>query len=166
MVPTPAPAPQAQPAAKSQPSFDDDAVEPQYTPSSTASQSLDDSLVLDETIIDELIDDISMTASVVTEMPAPPEGPVFDSGPVSEVHHAPPTSRATPIPTHRPVGVTSSVLEKLSSARTEVEILLLGSDTTINGVLTWNENGLIGVESGDDLYTIPLSSVSFIRSRT
>ncbi len=42
-----------------------------------AGQSLEDSLVLDETIIDELIDDISMTASVVTEGPTPP-GPEED----------------------------------------------------------------------------------------
>jgi hypothetical protein len=162
VVPTPAASDQSQ---QSQASFSDDSQEPRYEPTATGGQSLDDSLVLDETIIDELIDDISMTASVVTEVPGPPVGPVYDSGYESVVHHEPPISLAQSVSTHRPGATTSSVLEKLSSSRTEVEILLLGSDTTINGLLIWSENGLIGLESGDDLYTIPLSSVSFIRSR-
>jgi hypothetical protein len=165
VVPTPAPAAKPQPTAKAQAAYAGEPQEPRFEPTATSGQSLDDSLVLDETIIDELIDDISMTASVVTEMPVPPEGPVYDSGHVTTIEAEPTTSRVTSAPTRRPSGITSSVLERLSSSRTEVEILLLGSDTTINGVLIWNEDGLIGVESGDDLYTIPLSSVSFIRSR-
>jgi hypothetical protein len=135
-----------------------------------SAQTVDDSLVLDETIIDELIDDISMTGSVVADVP-------ITSGDTPIVSQAP--SRETPgvEPAYHavgnsgsgrrrlaPVSASSSVLEELSSSRTEVEISLLGTDTTINGILIWNENGLIGVESGEDLYTIPLTSVSFIKS--
>lgn len=132
-----------------------------------AGQSLEDSLVLDETIIDELIDDISMTASVVTEGPTPP-GPEedyeaeVDSDIVTSVEPAPVITGRTSVSS---VAATSSILEKLSSSRTEVEISLVGSETVINGILIWNDDGLIGVEAGRDHYTIPLSSVSFIKSR-
>ncbi len=70
--------------------------------------------------------------------------------------------------TYAPVqpSVTSTVLEKLSAKRAAVEISLLGSNHKISGTLTWNENGLIGVESGGELYTIPISSVSFMKSKT
>jgi hypothetical protein len=130
-------------------------------------QSLEDSLVLDETIIDELIDDISMTASVVTEGPTPP-GPEedyeaeVDSDIVTSVEPGPVITGRTSISS---VAATSSILERLSSSRTEVEISLVGSETIINGILIWNDDGLIGVEAGRDHYTIPLSSVSFIKSR-
>jgi hypothetical protein len=161
VVPPPVrPAPVPQPSAP-KPAFAEEPREPRYEP--VAGQSLDDSLVLDETIIDELIDDISMTASLVADTPAPAERPVYDAGPSVQ-----PPSGVTTTSAARAVGpsvVTSSVLERLSTSRTEVEISLVGSDTTINGILTWNENGLIGVESGEDIYTIPLSSVSFIRSK-
>lgn len=125
-----------------------------------------DSLIVDETIIDELIDDISMTASVVTEAPAD-EGD-FEPEPPSQGISLPGT--AEPTTATRPVAVAplvshSQVLSRLSSSKTMVEISLIGSEDLINGVLVWNENGLIGVESGSDLYTIPLSSVSFIKSR-
>jgi hypothetical protein len=151
-------------AQESQPAFDEEAQEPRYAPSAVSAHSVEDSLVLDETIIDELIDDISMTSSAVTEEPTP-QGPVFDSGREAAAYTSPPTSRVRSFPRQPPSGVTTNVLGRLSSSKTEVEILLIGSDTTINGVLVWTEDGLIGVESGDDLYTIPLSSVSFIRSR-
>ncbi|MBI5250825.1 MAG: hypothetical protein HY912_15155 [Desulfomonile tiedjei] len=134
-----------------------------------AGQSLEDSLVLDETIIDELIDDISMTGSVVADGPLPP-GPDEDYEPEIESDvvtsvESPPVTTTMGRVTSTSVATTSSILEKLSSTKTEVEISLIGSETLINGVLMWNENGLIGVEAGSDLYTIPLSSVSFIKSR-
>ena len=131
-------------------------------------QSVDDSLVLDETIIDELIDDISMAASVVADLPTARSEPVpFSSrSPVDMSVHGPePPSTTAFASASSVIAATSSVLERLSSSRASVEILLLGSDTTITGTLAWNENGLIGVESGGSLYTIPLSSVSFIKSR-
>ena len=167
-------APTAQADSQDAPTFTEDP-EDIPVPGAVSSQTVDDSLVLDETIIDELIDDISMTGSVVADVPTtggespiPPASSPPQSVPVPEpVHPATPSPSAestygrghlTAVPT------TSSVLEKLSSSGTEVEISLLGSNTTINGILIWNENGLIGVESGEDLYTIPLSSVSFIKS--
>ncbi len=154
-------------------------------------QGIDDSLVLDETIIDELIDDISMTGSVVSDpmttsdtAPLPPDEDESDevAAPDSDVYAeddsevmAEPESgvypetdsvRAPTSTTVTPGVAAGSVLRKLSSMQTTVEISLVGSDHVINGTLKWNENGLIGVESGGDLYTIPLSSVSFIKSRT
>lgn len=126
----------------------------------------DDSLVLDETIIDELIDDMSMTASVVTDVASSlEETPAYVGRSVTAVTEFGPSSRATSGIIPAPAPSVSSVLAKLSASRTEVEISLLGSTTIINGFLTWNENGLIGVESGSDLYTIPLSSVAFIKSK-
>jgi hypothetical protein len=133
--------------------------------------SLDDSLVLDETIIDELIDDISMTGTTVSdaggsvpesdeEYLAPPLPP--PSSVVSGVQRSPVAIAGG---TRGAVSTTSSFLERLSSSRTEVEISLIGSANVISGILAWNENGLIGVASGADIYTIPLSSVSFIKSR-
>ncbi|MCX5860983.1 MAG: hypothetical protein NTW27_02510 [Deltaproteobacteria bacterium] len=56
-------------------------------------------------------------------------------------------------------------LERLAASRTEVEIALLGSEITVRGIVTWNEGGLIGVQTGELTYTIPLTSVSFIRYR-
>jgi hypothetical protein len=141
--------------------------ESRYQSPAPPSQGIDDSLVLDETIIDELIDDISMTASVVLEAPMPST----DSGRYGAKPQEPTGPAARPA---RPASVSSIIpsgsaasgaLARLSSSRTEVEISLVGSNEQINGILIWNENGLIGVESGEDLYTIPLSSVSFIRSK-
>lgn len=134
-----------------------------------ATPGIDDSLVLDETIIDELIDDMSMTSVAVdsigpevveegqTRMPSSTEWDVTPAGPTTSV-----------VLDRRPgsmAPVTSSVLEKLSSSRTLVEISLVGSGNLIKGILAWSENGLLGVESGEDLYTIPISSVSYIRSK-
>jgi hypothetical protein len=161
----PPPPPPSAPSAASipvAPSFEEPP-EPEYEPTPVPGQTLDDSLVLDETIIDELIDDISMTGSMVTDL-APPT-----SGVSSYAPPPPPPPAAAPqviaTPTIPSPGVTSSVLARLSAHNAEVEISLLGSDLTITGTLAWNEDGLIGVQSGGDLYTIPLSSVSFIRSR-
>jgi len=133
------------------------------------SPAIDDSLVLDETIIDELIDDMSMTSVAVdsigtsvveegqTRMPSSTEWDVTPAGPTTSV-----------VVDRRPGSmgsVTSSVLEKLSSSRTVVEVSLVGSGNLIKGILAWSENGLLGIESGEDLYTIPISSVSYIRSK-
>jgi hypothetical protein len=177
--PMPSPTPSQadpQPVTQEAPTFTEDP-EDIPVPGAVSAQTVDDSLVLDETIIDELIDDISMTGSVVADAPI-----TSGEGPVSSGHaqpqEIPQTDPAQPTPIAAaasapsvsgrahlaPVAATSSVLAKLSASRTDVEISLLGSDTTINGILIWNENGLIGVESGEDLYTIPLSSVSFIKS--
>jgi len=178
------PAPQQKPVAASRPAsvesptFNEEPDEIPRHVGVVTSQSVEDSLVLDETIIDELIDDISMTGSMVADSgveeadvpsyeaeepaafgapePAPPT-PVF-RGPEPQrvVTMARPAIADTP--------TTSSVLERLLESGAEVEISLLGSNTIINGVLVWTENGLIGVQAGLNLYTIPLSSVSFIRS--
>lgn len=139
----------------------------QYQSSMAQSQSIDDSLVLDETIIDELIDDISMTASVALEAPISSTEPGRYGSQTQEMSHSAHqvelsvgATRGVPA-----ASTTSSVLARLSSARAEVEISLVGSNEHINGILIWNENGLIGVESGQHLYTIPVSSISFIKSQ-
>jgi hypothetical protein len=135
-----------------------------------APPSLDDSLVLDETIIDELIDDISMAATVVGEIPTSgAESPAYGVDATEEyeaVEATPVSSVVTPM-RGRPsvVPSTSSVLERLSASRTEVEISLVGSSTVINGILITGENGLIEVEVGSYRYAIPLSSISFIKSK-
>ncbi len=161
--------PSPRPVTHEIPTFTDDAEEVPIS-GAVSSQTVDDSLVLDETIIDELIDDISMAGSVVADIPttggdAPivSQVPSEDTPMVEPSYHAKGSSGAGQRRV-APVAATSSVLEQLSSSRTEVEISLLGSGATINGILIWNENGLIGVESGEDLYTIPLTSVSFIKS--
>jgi len=56
-------------------------------------------------------------------------------------------------------------LEMLVAEGTEVEIALIGYNTAIHGILKWTEGNLIGVESGEHKYAIPLSSVSFIKYR-
>lgn len=129
--------------------------------------TVDDSLVLDETIIDELIDDISMTGSSVADAPAPPpaDAPVWTgSDPVSDESDVEMMVSSSRTPSVVIPIAPSRMLTQLSSASTEVEISLVGSNATIHGILVWNENGLIGVKSGEDLYTIPLTSVSFIKS--
>ncbi len=161
--PPPPPSAPLAPSAPMAPTFEEPP-EPEYEPAVTAGQTLDDSLVLDETIIDELIDDISMTGSMVTDL-APPTSEVSSFAPPPPPPSPPVTPKIVAAPVVPSPGVTSSVLERLSAHKTEVEISLLGSDLTITGFLAWNEDGLIGVQSGSDLYTIPLSSVSFIRSR-
>jgi len=137
--------------------------------------SIAESLVLDETIIDELIDDISMTGSGVTgsgvttaSADAPPARgytpeetvPQFETDTV--VHRE---TIASTTPVVSPATPTTSFLEGIFSARTEVEVSLVSSERIINGVLTWNRNGLIGIESGDDFFTIPLSSISYIKTK-
>ncbi len=146
---------------------DEETEERRYQSPTAPSQAIDDSLVLDETIIDELIDDISMTASVVLEAPMPStESDRYGTKPQEPSGPAARAARPASVSSIMPGGpAVSSALAKLSSSRTEVEISLVGSNQQINGILIWNENGLIGVESGEDLYTIPLSSVSFIRSK-
>jgi len=141
--------------------------ESRYQSPVPSGQTIDDSLVLDETIIDELIDDISMTASVVMEAPMPStQSGRYGSTTQEPVGVATQGARPANMSSLVPSGsATGSVLARLSSSRAEVEISLVGSNQHINGILIWNENGLIGVESGQDLYTIPLSSVSFIRSK-
>jgi hypothetical protein len=146
---------------------EDESEESRYQAPVPSGQAVDDSLVLDETIIDELIDDISMTASVVMEAPMPstPSGR-YGATTQDAVGVATQGARSANMSSLVPsASGTSSVLAKLSSSRAEVDISLVGSNEHINGILIWNENGLIGVESGQDLYTIPLSSVSFIRSK-
>lgn len=168
--PSPVPTPQPEDVEAEIPSFTDDQ---QEIPAEGAvvSQSMNDSLIVDETIIDELIDDISMTASVVADPYPPPEAPAYVPEPEIEPDLPPVTVEDSETPPAEPSriipssAVSSSMLERLSSTRTEVEISLIGSNTVLNGVLLWNENGLIGVESGADMYTIPLTSVSFIKSR-
>lgn len=143
---------------------DEEPGESRYPLPPVPGQTIDDSLVLDETIIDELIDDISMTASAVLEAPMPST----QSGrygaqiqePMGATQAAPPAGSSSIMPS-----AAGSVLSRLSASRAEVEISLVGSNQHINGILIWNENGLIGVESGQELYTIPLSSISFIRSK-
>jgi len=134
---------------------------------------MDDSLVLDETIIDELVDDMSMT-SVVADFPLEEEGEIEPPEPVSAPSYVePPVERRQPAPPVPPVvttagtaiAVTSSVLERLSASRADVEVSLLGSNVPVNGVLAWCQDGLIGIESDNYLYTIPISSISFIKSR-
>ncbi len=186
-IAVPSPGPAATQARSSGPpgipSFSEE--EPVRIPMPAASAggdpSIAESLVLDETIIDELIDDISMTGSGVTgsgvttasadatpargyvpEEEAPPR---FETD-TAVVHRetiasttsviSPATSTATP---------TTSFLEDIFSARTEVEVSLVSSEKVINGVMTWNRNGLIGIESGDDFFTIPLSSISYIKTK-
>jgi len=152
------------------PTFTEEPEEIPHHPGIVTAQSVEDSLVLDETIIDELIDDISMTGSVVADLPssvverrapAPPP-PEYVAAP--SPHLKPVTAAQAPGPALATVPTTSSVLERLSSDRAEVEISLLGSNTVISGILAWSQNGLIGVESGGAFYTIPISSVSFIKS--
>jgi hypothetical protein len=149
------------------PTFTEEPDDMPRQPGIVSSQTVEDSLVLDETIIDELIDDISMTGSVVADLPTtgvvekrskaqmPPEPAPSHVSPLM----APPSAAVT-----GPVATTSSVLDRLSSSRAEVEVSLLGTQKIINGILIWSENGLIGVESGGHSYTIPLSSISFIKS--
>lgn len=169
-----APAPRAVPPPPSRvvpapptPTFTDESEEQQLPdPRSVAGHTVDDSLVLDETIIDELIDDISMAGSSVADAPtSTSDAPVWTgSEPVSddsdvEMVATPPRPPSVAMPV-----APSRMLTELSSSSAEVEISLIGSNTMICGVLLWNENGLIGVRSGEDLYTIPLTSVSFIKS--
>jgi len=125
-----------------------------------------DSLVLDETIIDELIDDMSMAASVAIDVSTHGEETTSKViRPVTTVSEYGPSVRQTSAAISISAPTVSSHLVKLAASGTEVEISILGSSTIITGVLIWNENGLIGVESGSDLYTIPLSSVAFVKSK-
>lgn len=136
---------------------------------SAPGKPVDDSLLLDETIMDELIDDMSMTngpsdssltQDVIADVTTRP-----DLREAPERTQTRPTLAPVEDPTSRPPRlVTSSVLERLSSTRATVEISLLSSNTVIHGVLVSSEDGLVGVRSGDHLYTIPISSISFIKS--
>jgi len=128
-----------------------------------------ESLVLDEAIIDELIDDISMTGVVTGATAEPTASRPVSSGEISpQFDSAPPAQRelvSSVTPVVSPAAPTTSFLEHIFSARTEVEVSLVSSDMKIQGVLTWNRDGLIGIESGDDFFTIPLSSISYIKTK-
>lgn len=58
-----------------------------------------------------------------------------------------------------------SLLGKLISDRTEVEISLRGTESLMRATLLGNEHGMILCRSGDRNYVVPLSSVSFISYR-
>jgi len=149
------------------PTFTEEPDDMPRQPGIVSSQTVEDSLVLDETIIDELIDDISMTGSVVADLPTTgvvEKRPKAHMPPEPEPSHVSPLMASPSAAVTGPVATTSSVLDRLSSSRAEVEVSLLGTQKIINGILIWSENGLIGVESGGHSYTIPLSSISFIKS--
>jgi hypothetical protein len=147
---------------------------PPPDPAGPNPEQLDESLVLDETIIDELIDDMSMTNVLdpitTGEIAAglsrtPSQEPVTIPSPTSpqgvstsQVVATQPVAAAFP-------AATSSVLERLVANREEVQLSLVGSSELISGVIASNENGLIGIESGGDLYTVPISSISYIKSK-
>jgi len=78
---------------------------------------VDDSLVLDETIIDELIDDISMAASVVADLPSarPESAPLSSRASASVPVHGPEPPTTSAFAASSVVTTTSSVLERLSS---------------------------------------------------
>ncbi|MGO9119892.1 MAG: hypothetical protein ACLQPD_20050 [Desulfomonilaceae bacterium] len=180
-IAVPSPGPAAKQARRAGPpgipSFSEE--EPAKIPFPAASTggdpSIAESLVLDETIIDELIDDISMTGSGVTGSgvttasadATPARGytpeetvPQFET---NTVVHRETIESTTPVVS--PATPSTSFLEGIFSARTEVEVSLVSSEKIITGVLTWNRNGLIGIESGDDFFTIPLSSISYIKTK-
>lgn len=145
------------------------AVESDPTPPSEVEPPMEDSLVLDETIIDELVDDMSMT-SVVADFPLDDGGMEAPDVMSAPSYVEPPLDRrppSSPVVTTSgtSIAVTSSVLERLSAARAVVEVSLLGSNAVVTGVLAWNQNGLVGIESDDYLYTIPISSISFIKTK-
>ncbi len=152
-----------------------------------------DSLVLDETIIDELIDDISMSTVVAENIqdheleapePVSSDSDIITEEEVAFVDDKIDDGAETTVSNESDQYVTTSpgrgapsrggpqgaggsrFLQELSSSSTDVEISLVGSDTRINGTLVWNENGLIGVKSSGHTYTIPLTSVSFIKSKS
>jgi hypothetical protein len=131
--------------------------------------SIDDSLVLDETIIDELIDDISMAATIVGDLPSSAAVSGSYAAPTAQEYETEPLEERPSVTQKRPrvavVPATNSVLERLASSRTEVEISLVGSPDTITGVLLAGDNGVVEVEVGEYNYAIPLSSISFIRTR-
>ncbi len=174
-APPPAPAQVRRVSTPSAPSFSEE--EPARVPLPAASAggdpSIAESLVLDETIIDELIDDISMTGSGVSGASAestdirdyPSEEAVsqFETSTTSTVVHRETIATTTPVVS--PAEPTTSFLEGIFSARTQVEVSLVSSDRIITGILTWNRNGLIGIEAGDDFFTIPLSSISYIKTK-
>jgi hypothetical protein len=126
---------------------------PPPPPMSPASGSLDDSLVIDETIIDELIDDIS-NPTIVADTSI--------TGGYGGDSYVPPAMIRPPSTVIRtaPLEGPTRILDELS----EVEIALIGSQTPISGRLMRTENGLISVEVNQYLYTIPISSIAFIRS--
>ncbi|MEW6352105.1 MAG: hypothetical protein AB1646_23890 [Thermodesulfobacteriota bacterium] len=128
-------------------------VSPVPPPRSPVTDSMDDSLVIDETIIDELIDDISNPTMVsgttmVRDYPSGPyPGQAAPRSPASD------GMARMPVPSGR-------MLDELR----DVEIALIGSQTPISGRMIRNENGLISVEVNQYVYTIPISSIAFIRS--
>jgi len=130
----------------------------QSTPASQGA-AITDSLIVDETIIDELIDDLSMTS-----VSSPPRI-AAELSPNEELEPEVAMAKTVTSITGSPYVATSSVLDRLTSTRTEVEICLLGSSKTIMGILVWSSDGLVGVQSGEDLYTIPVSSIAFIKSK-
>jgi len=112
--------------------------------------------VLDPITTGEIAAGLSRTPSqepVTVPSPTPPQGVS-----TSQVVTAQPVAAAFP-------AATSSVLERLAANREEVQVSLVGSSELISGVIASNENGLIGIESGGDLYTVPISSISYIKSK-
>jgi hypothetical protein len=148
---------------------------PPVDPAGPDPGQIDESLVLDETIIDELIDDMSMTSvvdnstaeEIAEGLAASPMPPPTGPEPVAEVVEAieEPLETAEPLVTSVTEVTTSSVLRRLASSGAAVQVALLGSAQLITGTIVSNENGLIGIRSESDLYTIPLSSVSYIKSK-
>ncbi len=114
---------------------------------------MDDSLVIDETIIDELIDDIS--------------NPTMVTG-TTMVRDYPSGNYPGPVPPRSPASDGVSRMSqpgRLLDELKDVEIALIGSQTPITGRMIRSENGLISVEVNQYVYTIPISSIAFIRSQ-
>jgi hypothetical protein len=168
--PEPPPAPPARP-----PQASVAAPEAAY---SGSSGSMTDSLIVDETIIDELIDDISMTGSVVTDAPPSEEDMELPPLDAEEEDFGAPPPKPPPTPTDygpppsppqyshapaSPAGDGTVVLGPLLNK--SVEVRLVGVDELIEGTLVENGNGLIRVQAHEgSYYTMPLSSVAFIKS--
>lgn len=169
--------PASQPAPTPSPP-DSFSQEDEVIPPTADGGAINDSLIVDETIIDELIDDISMTATSVSEqfMPDteareieppsdPADEPVTYDRPLEETYAPPPVD--SPRAPYQGAGVGSSaVLEGFVESGTQLSVSLMGSGTVIDGTLARSEDGLIVVESEGEYYTIPLTSIEFIKSYT
>ncbi|MFH0823246.1 MAG: hypothetical protein V2B18_10895 [Pseudomonadota bacterium] len=130
----------------------------------TRGDGIDDMMIVDETIIDDLIDDMSMTASQVMEAPMArsEDGVISNRQPglyAQELIHGEYAVAA-------PIAARSAFIDSLSTSGKEVEITLVGATSTINGTVVWSESGLVGVESAGFTYAVPLSSILFIKAPT
>lgn len=130
---------------------------------------------VDETVLDRWVDEISMGTSVVetaTGVEPVHLGSQIEQIPEEYEPDVVSTVSEVRVPQERPrvPGVSPKegniVLSQLCQTGTEVEIVFMGSGEYITGVLTWVQDGLIGVAQEGYSYVIPLSSVSFIRYRT